>query len=140
MESGTKFLSGHSDVMAGLLAVSSADVGARIAFLQNAEGAGIAPFDSWLVLRGMKTLVMRAEHSQRSAETICSFLRQHEAVEQVFYHHPLDVHDPTNTGARTHYAQASGSGSVLRFVLLAVTCRLLDRECHTVRCLLGLPS
>ncbi|XP_020261990.1 cystathionine beta-lyase, chloroplastic-like isoform X2 [Asparagus officinalis] len=64
MESATKFVSGHSDLMAGILAVKGESLSEAIAFLQNAEGNGLAPFDCWLCLRGIKTMALRVEKQQ----------------------------------------------------------------------------
>ena len=56
IHSATKYLSGHSDVTGGVVCVRDPEISKRIAFVQNAEGSGLAPFDSWLLLRGMKTM------------------------------------------------------------------------------------
>eukprot|EP00906_Rhabdomonas_costata_P006419 RCo009394 len=75
MHSATKFLSGHSDVMAGILCAKSAELAKRIAFLQNAEGTALAPFDCWLLLRGIKTMAIRVERQQENARQVVAFLR-----------------------------------------------------------------
>ncbi|MCO5564938.1 hypothetical protein L7F22_018608 [Adiantum nelumboides] len=64
MHSATKFISGHSDLMAGVLAVKGERLAKDIYFLQNAEGTGLAPFDCWLCLRGIKTMALRVEKQQ----------------------------------------------------------------------------
>jgi cystathionine beta-lyase len=64
MHSATKFIAGHSDVMAGVLAVKGESLAKEIYFLQNAEGSGLAPFDCWLCLRGVKTMALRVEKQQ----------------------------------------------------------------------------
>nr|DAD29365.1 TPA_asm: hypothetical protein HUJ06_030833 [Nelumbo nucifera] len=64
MHSATKFIAGHSDVMAGVLAVKGESLAKEIAFLQNAEGSGLAPFDCWICLRGIKTMALRIEKQQ----------------------------------------------------------------------------
>src|SRR5262249_60237114 len=74
VHSATKFLCGHSDVTAGALVVNDYDLHRRIAFDQNAEGAGLSPFESWLLLRGMKTLSLRVERQNESAPKIAQIL------------------------------------------------------------------
>ncbi|XP_062085869.1 cystathionine beta-lyase, chloroplastic-like [Humulus lupulus] len=64
MHSATKFIAGHSDVMAGVLAVRGERLAKELYFLQNAEGSGLAPFDCWLCLRGIKTMALRIEKQQ----------------------------------------------------------------------------
>lgn len=64
MTSATKFIAGHSDVTGGILSVKDQDLGKKIYFLQNSEGGGLAPFDCWLCLRGLKTMSLRMERQQ----------------------------------------------------------------------------
>lgn len=85
VHSATKFLCGHGDVIAGAVVVRDEELARRIAFRQNAEGAGLSPFDAWLLLRGMKTLALRLERQCASAEKIAAFLAAHPAVREVFY-------------------------------------------------------
>jgi cystathionine beta-lyase len=75
-ESGTKFLSGHHDIMAGVMATNDTAIASRLAFVINSTGAALAPFDSWLLLRGVKTLAVRLERQQRSAARIARFLQR----------------------------------------------------------------
>jgi cysteine-S-conjugate beta-lyase len=113
LHSATKFLSGHSDVVAGLAVVKDKGLANRLGFLQNSFGAVLGVQDAWLVLRGLKTLHVRLEHSQKSALQIASFLEKHPLVKNVFYpglpNHPqrelLDV-------------QTQGAGAVLSFELV----------------------
>lgn len=74
-ESGTKYLSGHHDIMAGVMAVRSLPLGDRLFFTINASGCGLSPFDSWLLLRGIKTLAVRMEKQQANAQLIAEFLQ-----------------------------------------------------------------
>jgi cystathionine gamma-synthase len=83
--SGTKYLGGHSDLIAGSLATSDADLAERLRFLQNAAGAVPGPFDSWLLLRGLKTLAIRMRAHCEGAERIAAWLDTHEGVTRVFY-------------------------------------------------------
>ena len=90
--SGTKYLGGHSDLVAGSLATSNTALAERLRFLQNAAGAVPGPFDCWLVLRGLKTLAIRMRAHCRGAEVLAEWLNAHEGVERVYY--PGLVTDP----------------------------------------------
>src|SRR6266849_1324880 len=85
VHSTTKYLGGHSDVIGGFVATNDPTVAERLAFLQNSLGAVPGPFDSWLVLRGLKTLAVRMRAHCENARAIAEFLNGHPAVEQVFY-------------------------------------------------------
>jgi cysteine-S-conjugate beta-lyase len=85
VHSATKFLCGHGDVCAGAVVTDDPDLHARLAFHLNAEGTGLAPFESWLLLRGMKTLALRVERQSATATKIAGFLREHPAIREVFY-------------------------------------------------------
>lgn len=110
VHSATKFLCGHSDVTAGALITNDPQLHRQFAFQQNAEGAGLAPFDSWLLLRGIKTLVLRTERQNASANVIARFLSEHAAVEQVYYP-GLSTH----RDHQLHRRQATGDGAVISF-------------------------
>ncbi|KAL1302001.1 hypothetical protein AAFC00_002454 [Neodothiora populina] len=107
-ESGTKYLSGHHDVMAGVIATNSPDLGEKLYFPINASGCGLSPFDSWLLLRGVKTLAIRMEKQQQNAMAIASFLEGHGF--KVRY--PGLKSHPQYT---LHWSQARGAGAVLSF-------------------------
>ncbi len=85
VHSATKFLAGHSDTMAGVVCCRTEELAKRVAFYQNAEGTGLAPFDCWLVLRGIKTMALRVERAQSNAEQIALKLRKHPRVTAVHY-------------------------------------------------------
>ncbi len=85
MHSATKFLNGHSDMVGGVAIVGDAALGERIGFLQNAIGAVGGPFDSFLALRGLKTLPLRMRRSSESALEIAAWLERHPRVERVIY-------------------------------------------------------
>jgi cystathionine gamma-synthase len=85
VHSTTKYLGGHSDVIGGALIAADAAVGEELAFHQNAMGAVAGPFDSWLVLRGIKTLAVRMDRHCDNAERVTEFLRSHDAVTAVHY-------------------------------------------------------
>lgn len=110
MHSATKFISGHADVMAGVLAVNDGRLASELAFLQNAEGTALAPFDCWLCLRGIKTMPLRVERQQASAQRVAEFLAAHPRVKRVNYAglrgHP---------GHALHMSQSKGAGSVFSF-------------------------
>ncbi|GAB4843927.1 hypothetical protein Ancab_013891 [Ancistrocladus abbreviatus] len=111
MHSATKFISGHSDVMAGALAVKGESLAKELYFIQNAEGSGLAPFDCWICLRGIKTMALRIEKQQDNAQKIAEFLANHPRVKKVNY-----AGLPDHPGRSLHYSQAKGAGSVLSFV------------------------
>lgn len=85
MHSATKYLGGHSDCLSGVLAVREQEVYDRLYYLQNATGAVLSPFDSFLLARGLKTLELRVREQSRSAMRIAEFLEEHSAVQQVLY-------------------------------------------------------
>lgn len=112
VHSATKFLGGHSDLVAGAAVVKDEELGKKIGFLQNAFGGILSPHDSWLLLRGIKTLHVRMEASQQGARRIAQALAVHPKVKKVFYP-GLEGHP----GYETHKEQASGPGAVLAFDL-----------------------
>jgi cystathionine beta-lyase/cystathionine gamma-synthase len=83
--STTKYLGGHSDVVGGALITSNEDLYQRLKFLQNAVGGVPGPFDSWLVLRGLKTLAVRMRQHSANAMQVACFLEQHASVKRVYY-------------------------------------------------------
>jgi cystathionine beta-lyase/cystathionine gamma-synthase len=85
VHSTTKYLGGHSDVVGGFAATNDPTVAERLRFLQKSLGAVPGPFDSWLVLRGLKTLAVRMERHSANARKVAAFLDAHEAVERVLY-------------------------------------------------------
>ena len=85
VHSATKFLCGHSDVMGGAVITRGEELHREIAFTQNAEGAGLSPFDSWLLLRGMKTLALRVERQSETAKGVVGFLQSQQGVKRVYY-------------------------------------------------------
>ncbi len=110
LHSGTKFLGGHNDTLAGLIAVNSSALSERLKFIQKSTGAVLSPFDSWLILRGIKTLAVRMEKQQENALKIAKWLRRHKKVEKVYY-----VGLPEHEGHELSKAQASGFGSMISF-------------------------
>ena len=123
LHSGTKFLNGHSDVICGFAVVRDKELGDRIRFIQNGFGAILGPQDSFLTMRGLKTLKVRLDQSQQSAIAIVAWLEQQKQVTAI--HYPGLAGHP---GHAIHKAQADGPGAVFSFELdsLETTRRLLE--------------
>ncbi|MBT4585021.1 MAG: PLP-dependent transferase [Phycisphaerae bacterium] len=85
MHSGTKYIGGHSDVVCGVLVTAQQELAERIRFIQNSVGSVLGPFDSYLALRGIKTLGLRMRRHCESALRIATWLEQHKAIERVIY-------------------------------------------------------
>ena len=83
--SATKYLSGHNDVLAGIVVTREQTLGEKLYFYQNTTGAVLSPWDSWLVLRGLKTLPLRMDRQQRNAQSIAEWLAGQPAVTRVYY-------------------------------------------------------
>lgn len=124
VHSATKYLGGHSDVVAGLVVTANRQLSEHLAFLQNSTGAVLGPNDSWLVQRGMKTLGVRMEEIEQNTSAIANFLNQHKAVEKVYYP-GLSNHQ----GREVHISQANGFGGMLSFTVKdeSTALRVLDR-------------
>jgi cystathionine gamma-synthase len=112
LHSTTKYLGGHSDVIGGFVATSDDGLSERLAFLQKSLGAVPGPFDSWLVLRGAKTLALRMERHCVNAAAVASFLEGHPRVERVLYP-GLPGHPGHEIAAR----QMRGFGGMVSFLL-----------------------
>ncbi len=110
IHSATKFIGGHSDVIAGLVAVKDEELGRKIYAVQNGFGAVLGPQDSWLLLRGLKTLKVRMDYQQQNAQRLAQWLDEQPEVEQVYYP-GLGTHP----GHVIHSSQADGPGAVLSF-------------------------
>lgn len=85
IHSATKYLAGHSDLIAGLVVTNTTELGEKIKFIQNASGAILAPFDSWLVIRGIETLPLRVKQHAENAQRIAEFLLTQDIVNNVYY-------------------------------------------------------
>jgi len=120
-ESGTKYLSGHHDLMAGVLAVNDLELGNKLFFTINASGCGLAPFDCWLLLRGIKTLGVRMEKQQANAMAIASFL---ESQGFAVRYPGLKSHPQYDL----HWSMARGAGAVLSFTTgnVAISERIVE--------------
>ena len=112
IHSATKFIGGHSDVLAGLVVAKDSLIASKIRSLQISFGAVLGVQDSWLLLRGLKTLQTRMKVSSESAQTIAEWLSNQPQVEQVYY-----TGLPSHEGHLLHQSQASGHGAVVSFDL-----------------------
>lgn len=110
VHSGTKFLGGHNDTLAGFLVTNREEISEQLRFLIKTTGAGLAPFDSWLILRGIKTLGIRMEQAQKNALEIANWLKTQPAVIKVIY-----PGLPEHPGYEIMKKQARGFGSMLTF-------------------------
>lgn len=106
MHSATKYLGGHSDVVMGALVVNDTALAEKLYFIQNASGAVCGPMDSFLVLRGLKTLHVRMQRHSENAEKIALFLQQHPKVDKVYY--PGLPQHPNHEMAKNQMAHFGG--------------------------------
>lgn len=112
IHSGTKFLGGHNDTLAGFIVTNREDVQEKLRFLIKTTGAGLAPFDSWLLLRGIKTLAIRMEQAQKNAQKIAEWLSEQKQVKRVIY-----PGLPSFPQYEVMKKQARGFGAMLTFEL-----------------------
>lgn len=110
VHSGTKYLGGHNDTLAGFVVSASTETGERIRFLSKTTGAVLAPFDSWLILRGIKTLALRMEKAQANAIRLAQWLKEQPQVVRVIY-----PGLPEHPGYAIMKRQARGFGAMLTF-------------------------
>ena len=110
IHSGTKYLSGHNDTLSGFVVTNRVDIKEKLRFLIKTTGAGLSPFDSWLTLRGIKTLAVRMEKAQENAIKIVEYLKKNPHIKKVIYpglkEHP---------GYEIQKKQARGSGCMITF-------------------------
>ncbi|MDD6878136.1 MAG: PLP-dependent aspartate aminotransferase family protein [Clostridiaceae bacterium] len=112
IHSATKYLGGHSDLVAGLVVVSDRALAERLAFLQNATGGVLGPFDSFLLIRGIKTLGVRLDRHVENAEAVAAYLQGHKAVKKVYYPGLPDAQ-----GYEINRKQAKNGGAMISFEL-----------------------
>lgn len=112
VHSATKYLGGHSDLIAGIVVTKDKELGGQVKFLQNACGAILSPFDSWLVIRGIETLHLRIRQHCASAEAVAAFLQDHPAVDKVYFP-GLKNHINHHVAKR----QSTGFGGIVSFSL-----------------------
>ncbi|GIN10878.1 cystathionine gamma-synthase [Shouchella clausii] len=145
VHSATKYLGGHSDVVAGAVVVKDEKLAETLAFIQNATGAVLGPTDSWLLMRGIKTLAVRMEEIETNARMLVKFLLGHPNVSRIYY--PGLVEHP---GHATHALQARGFGGIISFeaasediannVLNKTTYFTLAESLGAVESLISLPA
>lgn len=112
VHSGTKFLCGHNDTLSGFVVVNTPLLQEKMGEIQNTTGGILSPFDSWLVIRSLKTLSLRMDAIQKNAERLAEFLSGHKAVRRVLY-----PGLPTHPGYTLQKKQAKGSGGVISLYL-----------------------
>ena len=112
VHSATKYLGGHSDLVAGLAVVSDKALAEKIAFIQNATGGVLGPFDSFLLIRGIKTLGVRLDRHVENAEKIALHLQKHPAVKKIYY-----PGLKTDSGYKVNKKQAKNGGTMISFEL-----------------------
>jgi len=110
LHSGTKYLGGHNDTLAGFLVAADPALAERLRFLYKTTGACLAPFDSWLLIRGIKTLAVRMERQQQSALAIADWLLPHPKIARVHY-----VGLPSHPDYAVSLRQSSGFGGMISF-------------------------
>ena len=110
IHSGTKYLGGHNDTLAGIIVTNREDILEKLRFLTKTTGAGLAPFDSWLIIRGIKTLGIRMEQAQKNALAIAKWLQKQPNVTQIYYP-GLEEHP----GYEIMKKQARGFGAMITF-------------------------
>lgn len=124
VHSGTKYLGGHNDTLAGFLVVSDASLGEKLRFIYKTTGACLSPFDSWLLIRGIKTLSVRMERQQENAMKIAGWLCTQPKIKNVYY-----AGLPSHPGYTVSIKQSSGFGAMISFETSdeATAVQLLER-------------
>jgi cystathionine gamma-synthase len=110
IHSGTKYLCGHNDTLAGFIVCADARVEEKLRFIQKTTGACLSPFDSFLLIRGIKTLALRMEKHEENARVIAEWLRAHPRVKKVYY-----PGLPDHPAIEVSKKQASGFGGMISF-------------------------
>jgi cystathionine gamma-synthase len=110
LHSGSKFLSGHNDTICGFLCSATQELADQARLIAKTTGGTLAPFDSWLVLRGLKTLAVRMEQQQKNAKVVAEWLTKQPKISQVFY-----AGLPDHPGYEINASQARGAGSMISF-------------------------
>lgn len=111
VHSATKYLGGHSDLIAGLVVVNNSELAEKLHFIQNSTGGVLAPFDSWLLIRGIKTLGVRLDRHIANAQFIANYLLESPAIDKIYYPGLT-----THTGYEIHKLQSDGPGAMISFV------------------------
>ncbi|RBP90082.1 cystathionine gamma-lyase/homocysteine desulfhydrase [Cytobacillus firmus] len=145
LHSATKYIGGHSDVVAGLVVVNSEQLAADMHFVQNSIGAVLGPQDSWLLIRGVRTLAIRMEEIEENAKRIAEFLVSHPQVSNVYYpgfkdHKGHDIHLRQAQGFGGMISFDAGSGEKAEKVLKKVKYFTLAESLGAVESLISLPA
>ncbi|MEO3943870.1 aminotransferase class V-fold PLP-dependent enzyme [Gorillibacterium sp. CAU 1737] len=145
LHSATKFLGGHSDVLAGLAVAANESLGRRLKMLQNSLGSVLGVQDSWLLMRGMKTLQARMEHSEKSARKLAEWLVTRPEIERVYYpgledHPGREIHERQSSGYGAVVCFDTGSGEAARKVLDKVRLPLVAVSLGAVESILSYPA
>lgn len=124
LHSGSKFISGHNDTIAGFLSSATQELADRVRLIAKTTGGVLGPFDCWLVLRGLKTLPVRIERQQENACKTARWLAEQPAVREVFY-----AGLPEHPGYAVNQSQARGAGSMISFRTdcAETACRVLEK-------------
>ncbi|MFW2478330.1 MAG: trans-sulfuration enzyme family protein [Sediminibacterium sp.] len=128
LQSATKYIGGHSDVVAGVLSGSSKQITRIFNSEYNNIGSGIQPFNAWLLIRGLRTLPTRLERITRSTQAVIAFLKSHPLVERVIF--PLDPDFPQYELAKK---QMKGSCGLLTFILKTQSCEAIESFCNSLK-------
>lgn len=145
LHSATKYLGGHSDVVAGLVVVNSEQLAADMHFIQNSIGAVLGPQDSWLLIRGIRTLAIRMEEIEENAKRVAHFLADHPQVSKVYYpgfkdHKGHDIHLQQARGFGGMISFDAGTGEKAEEVLKKVRYFTLAESLGAVESLISLPA
>jgi cystathionine beta-lyase len=145
LHSATKFLGGHSDLLAGLAVVSNENLGRRLKQIQNGLGNVLGVQDSWLLIRGMKTLQARMEFSEKSARLLAEWLSEKTEITRVYYpglvNHPgRAVHEKQSLGYGAVVSFDAGSGERAKQVLAKVQIPLVAVSLGAVESILSYPA
>ncbi|MGN7358276.1 aminotransferase class I/II-fold pyridoxal phosphate-dependent enzyme [Paenibacillus sp. SAF-054] len=145
LHSATKFLGGHSDVLAGLAVARTASIGRQLKQLQNGLGTVLGVQDSWLLMRGMKTLQARMNHSEQSAAVLAAWLKGRPDIAGVYYpglldHPGREIHEKQSTGYGAVVSFDVGSGERAKQVLNKVSIPLVAVSLGAVESILSYPA
>lgn len=145
LHSATKFLGGHSDVLAGLAVAANESMAVRLKMIQNGMGSVLSAQESWLLMRGMKTLKARMEASEASARRLAEWLSQHPGIEKVYYpgledHPRREVHEKQSLGYGAVVSFDVGSGGKAKQLLSKVNIPLVAVSLGAVESILSYPA
>ncbi|WP_282142363.1 bifunctional cystathionine gamma-lyase/homocysteine desulfhydrase [Cytobacillus oceanisediminis] len=145
LHSATKYIGGHSDVVAGLVVVNSEQLAADMHFIQNSTGAVLGPQDSWLLIRGIRTLAIRMEEIEENAKRVAHFLANHPQVSKIYYpgfkdHKGHDIHSKQARGFGGMISFDAGTSEKAEEVLKKVKYFTLAESLGAVESLISLPA